>query len=63
MLVGGGIFRHGAELALREIVSGDSEDAIEAGAGVFPGNYGGEFDELGLREELTEREIEFAGNI
>ncbi len=39
---------HGAEVPFREAFGGDGESAVETGAGVFPGNNGGEFDELGL---------------
>jgi len=41
----------------------DVVDAVETGAGVFPGDYGGEFDELALGEVLAERGIEFVGNV
>jgi hypothetical protein len=58
-----GEFRHGAELALREIVGGDSEDAIETGAGVFPGDDRGQFDELGLGKVLAECRVEFVGDV
>jgi hypothetical protein len=38
-------------------------DAVETGAGVFPGDYGGEFDELAFGKVLTEGGVEFVGDV
>jgi hypothetical protein len=56
------MLRHGAELALGEAFGGDGEGAVEAGAGIFPGDDGGEFDELGLGKMLAQGGVEFVGD-
>ena len=52
------MFGHGAEVAFGEAFSGDGESAVKTGAGVFPGNDGGEFDELGFGEVMAKGGIE-----
>jgi hypothetical protein len=59
----GGVFRHGAKLALGEALGGNSVSPVEAGAGVFPGDHGAEFDELPLGEALTQGGVKFVGDI
>jgi hypothetical protein len=53
----------GAELPFGEVLRGDVEGPIETGTGVFPGNYGGEFDEFGVRKVAAESRIEFVRNM
>jgi hypothetical protein len=48
---------------LGEALGGDVVDAVETGAGIFPGDYRSEFDELALGEVLTERGVEFVGDV
>ena len=50
-------------MALGEVLGFDSEDAVEPGAGVFPRDYGGEFDQLSLRKILAKCGIEVVGNV
>ena len=58
-----GVFGHGAELAFGEAFGGDVESAVETRAGVFPGDDGGELDELPLGELLAQRGVEFVGDV
>ena len=57
------MFGQGAELAFGESLRRYVEGAIEARPGVFPGDDGGEFDELALREMSAERSVEFVRDI
>jgi hypothetical protein len=63
MLVNGHVFGHGAELALGEVVRRDGEDAVKAGASVFPRNDGGEFHEFRFGKVLAEGGVELIGNV
>jgi hypothetical protein len=46
-------------LALGKAFGGDVEGAVETGAGVFPGDDGGEFDELAFGELPAQGGVEF----
>lgn len=59
----GGGLRQGAELAFRKAFGGDGVHAVETGAGVFPGDYGDEFDQLAFGELLAQGVVEFVGNV
>jgi hypothetical protein len=58
-----GGFGQGAEVALGEALGGDVVDAVKTSAGIFPSDYGSEFDELTFGEVLAERGVEFIGDV
>ncbi len=49
-------------MALGETFRDNGEGAIEAGAIIFPGNCGAEFDELALGKVVPQRTVEFVGD-
>jgi hypothetical protein len=56
------VFGQGAEFALGEALGGDGEGTVEAGAVVFPGNCGRQFDEFALGKVIAQRSVEFVGD-
>jgi hypothetical protein len=57
------VLGEGAVGALGKTFGRDGVDAVETGAGVFPGDYGGEFDELAFGEVLAEGGVESVGDV
>jgi len=57
------VLGQGAELAFGEALGGDVESAVETGAGVFPGDDGGKFDELSFGKLFAQRRVKFIGDI
>jgi hypothetical protein len=54
---------HGAERALRESFGFDGKGAVETGAGVFPSDDGGEFDELALGKPCEQFGVEIVRHV
>jgi hypothetical protein len=50
---------HGAERTFGESFGFDGEGAVETGTGIFPGNDGGEFDELALGKLCAQGGVKF----